>query len=191
MICFTERNNCRHWFGCAARCRRLYKFCNKLHFIFYPSPVSSHIFNFGIVNLICYVISDPHLLLLVPDHVITRPDDSHWILQPRIPGVNELTHWGQVTHICVNKLSIIGSDSGASPGRRQALIGTSAGILLIGPLGTNFGEILIEIYTFSFKKMHLKMSSGKWLPFCLGLNVLIYVVVLHCTHLNEFDRQRK
>ena len=34
-------------------------------------------------------------------------------------------------------------------------------------------KILIEILTFSFQKMHLKMSSGKWRPFCLGLNVLI------------------
>ena len=55
------------------------------------------------------------------------------------------THWGRVTHICVNKLTIIGSDNGLSPGRRQAIIWTNAGILLIGPLGTNFSEILIEI----------------------------------------------
>ena len=33
-------------------------------------------------------------------------------------------------------------------------------------------EILIEIPTFSFKKMHLKLLSAKWWPFCLGLNVL-------------------
>ena len=44
-----------------------------------------------------------------------------------------LTHWGRVTHICVDKLTIIGSDNGLSPGRRQAIIWTSAGILLIGP----------------------------------------------------------
>ena len=31
---------------------------------------------------------------------------------------------------------------------------------------------IIEIYTFSFKKIHLKVPSGKWRPFCLGLNVL-------------------
>ena len=74
---------------------------------------------------------------------------------------NALTHWGRVTHICVSKLTIIGSDNGLSPGRRQAIIWTSAGILLIRPLGTNFNEILIEIHTFSFKKMHLKMSSAK------------------------------
>ena len=52
------------------------------------------------------------------------------------------------------------------------LVGTNAGILLIGPLGTNFSEILIGIQAFSFKKMHVKMSSAKWRPFCLGLNVL-------------------
>ena len=84
-----------------------------------------------------------------------------------------LTHWGRVTHICVGKLTIIGSDDGLSLGRRQAIIWTNAGILLIGSLGTNVSEILIGIQTFSFKKMHLKMSSGKWRPFCLGLNVLI------------------
>ena len=55
---------------------------------------------------------------------------------------------------------------------RQAIIWTNAGILLIGPYETNFSEILIGIQTFSFKKMHLKMSSAKWRPFCLGLNVL-------------------
>ena len=83
-----------------------------------------------------------------------------------------LTHWGRVTHICVGKLTNIDSDNGLSPGRRQAIIWTKAGILLIGPLGTNFSEFLIIIHTFSFNKMHLKMSSAKWRPFCLGLNVL-------------------
>ena len=83
-----------------------------------------------------------------------------------------LTHWGRVTHICIVELTIIGSDNGLSPWRRQAIIWTNAGILLIGPLGTNFIEILIGIQTFSFKEMHLKMSSAKWRPFCLGLNVL-------------------
>ena len=83
-----------------------------------------------------------------------------------------LTHWGRVTHICVSKLTIIGSDNGLSPGRRQAIIWTNAGILLIGPMGINLNEILIEFNTFSFNKMHLKMMSAKWCLFCLGLNVL-------------------
>ena len=74
--------------------------------------------------------------------------------------IQTLTHWGRVTHICVSKLTIIGSDNGLSPDRRQAIIWTNDGLLLIGPLGTNFSEILIEILTFSLKKMPLKVSSG-------------------------------
>ena len=83
-----------------------------------------------------------------------------------------LTHWDRVTHICVGNLGIIGSNNGLSPGRYQAIMWSSAGILLIGPLGTNFNEILIEICIFSFKELHLKLSSGHWRPFCLDLNVL-------------------
>ena len=44
----------------------------------------------------------------------------------------------------------------------------------MGPLRTNFSEISIEIHTFSFRKMHLKVSSAKWRVFCLGLNELTY-----------------
>ena len=60
-----------------------------------------------------------------------------------------------------HNLNIIGSDNGLSPCRRQAIIWTNTGILLIGPLWTNFSDIVSEIHTFSFKKMHLKMASGK------------------------------
>ena len=98
-----------------------------------------------------------------------------------------LTRWGWVTHICVSKLTIIGSDNGLLPGRHQAIIWTNAGILLIGPLGTNFSEILIEIYIFSFMKIHLKLTSGIWQPFCLGLNVLIQLKAAQrssCIHLS-------
>ena len=87
-----------------------------------------------------------------------------------------------MTHICVGKLTIIGEDNGLSPGWCQAIILTNAGILLIGPLGTNFSEIIITILTFSFKEMHLKMSFGNWRPFCLGLNVLILSAFLTSWH---------
>ena len=86
-----------------------------------------------------------------------------------------LTDWGRVTHKCVGKLAVIGSEDGLSPGQRQAIIQTNDGILLIEPLGTNSSEIWSEIHTFWLKKMHLKMSSAKWRPFCLGLNVLIEI----------------
>ena len=62
----------------------------------------------------------------------------------------QLTHRGRVTHACVNKLTIIGSDNGLSPGRRQAIIWTNAGIWSIRTLGATFSEILREIHTFSF-----------------------------------------
>ena len=89
-----------------------------------------------------------------------------------------LTHWGRVTHMCVSKLTIIGSDNGLSPDRRQAIIWINAGILLIGPLGTNFSEIVIEIQTFSSKRIRLKMSSATCCSFRLGLNVLISNYIL-------------
>ena len=88
-------------------------------------------------------------------------------------SITQFRHWGRVTHVCVSELTIIGSDNGFSPGRRQAIIWNNAGLLLIEPLGTNFSEISIGIQTFSFKKIHLNMSSAKWRPLCLGLNVLI------------------
>ena len=93
---------------------------------------------------------------------------SHLVFSPPPPPTpsshsnHPLTHWGQVTHICVSNLTIIGSDNGLSPGRRPAIIWTNAGILLIGPLGTKFSEILIGIQPFLFKKLHLKTSSAKW-----------------------------
>ena len=45
--------------------------------------------------------------------------------QPFCPCLTLLTHWRQATHICVGKLTIIGSDNGLSPGRRQAIIWTN------------------------------------------------------------------
>ena len=101
-------------------------------------------------------------------------------------GQVPVTHWGRATHICVSKLTIIGSDNGLSPGRRQAITWTNDGILLIGPLGTNFSEILSKIHS-------LKTSSAKWRPFCLGFHVLtdwshfaddISKCIFHCCRLS-------
>ena len=85
---------------------------------------------------------------------------------------NEVTHWGWVMHKCIRKPTIIDSDNGLSPGWCQAIMWSNVKILFIGPLGINLSEILIKMYIFKFKKMHLKMSSGKWEPFCLSLNEL-------------------
>ena len=118
----------------------------------------------------------PGIQFFLFGHLITQ--DKHVILETNLyqtcllPIAYSLTHRGRVSHICVNKLTIIGPDNGLSPGRRKAIIWTNAGILLIRPLGTNCNEIVIEFYTLSLTKMYLKMSSGKWRPFCLGFNVL-------------------
>ena len=51
-------------------------------------------------------------------------------------------------YACVGNLIIIGSDNSLSPGRRQAITWINAGVVLMGPLGTNFSEILVKIHTF-------------------------------------------
>ena len=79
-----------------------------------------------------------------------------------------------MTHICVSKLTNIGSDYSLSPGRHQTIIRINAGILLIGHQRTNFCDISIEIHTFSVKKLHFKMSSAKRWPFLFVLNLLIF-----------------
>ena len=110
------------------------------------SPIDSHYKGTAMQNFdVLFVFSLIKLL--------KKLAGCHWFETP-------LTHWGRVTHICVNKLTIIGSDNGLSPGRRQAIVWTNAGILLIGPMRTNFSEIIVGIQTFSFRKMHLKMSSA-------------------------------
>ena len=63
------------------------------------------------------------------------------LMKQIIPKYSYLTHRGWVMHICVGNLTIIGSDNGLSPGQHQAIIWTNAGLLFIGPLGTNFNEI--------------------------------------------------
>ena len=93
-----------------------------------------------------------------------------------------LNQWGRVTHLCASNLTSIGSDNGLSPGRHQTIIWTKNGILLIRPLGIKFRKIIIEMHTFSLKKMHLKLSFGKWRPFCLGLSVLKWRLVCINVH---------
>ena len=77
-------------------------------------------------------------------------------------GGGVLTDIIRVTHICVSKITLIDSDNGLSPGRHQAIIWSNVEILLIRTIETNFRVILIEFHEFSFRKVHLKMSSEKW-----------------------------
>ena len=79
--------------------------------------------------------------------------------------------------ICVRKLSIIGSDNGLSPGRRQVIIWPNDGILSIGPLGTNFSKISIKILTFQFKKLHLKITTIVSWPQCVYIYIYMYIIL--------------
>ena len=86
-----------------------------------------------------------------------------WIKTTVLRPCTYLYHWGQLTHLCVSKQTIISSNNGFLPGWRQAIIWTNTGMLLLEPVGTEFSGNLIGIHTF---------SSGKLGPFCLGLHVL-------------------
>ena len=75
-----------------------------------------------------------------------------------------------MTHICVCKLTIIGSHDRLLPWRRQAIVWANAGISLIEPLGTNFSEILnwkIFIQESAFENVVCKMSAILSRPQCV------------------------
>ena len=86
---------------------------------------------------------------------------------------NQLISSPPVPHICVSELGQhwfrwwLGAYSAPSHYLNQCLN------IVNWTLGTNFGEILIKIRTFSFKNIHLKMLSAKWRPFCPGEDELI------------------
>ena len=84
-------------------------------------------------------------------------------------GLSVLTHWGQKTHIRVSELTIIGSDTGLSPGRRQVIIWPSAGALLIW----NFGTTSMKCYSKLIYFHSRKCISAKWRPFCSRPNALM------------------
>ena len=105
---------------------------------------------------------------------LANPPLTHWGLVRRLKKLDVfescvLTHRG---HICISKISIIGSDNVLLPGRRQVIIWSNAAMLLIETLGTIFSEIRSEIRAFFFKKMHLKMLSAKCRSYYIGLDVL-------------------
>ena len=124
------------------------------------SPVHWYTSNsYILINTLIYVQRNP-----MPSFTTTTNEAR----EDNIYIYSSLTHWGRVTHICVGKLTIIGSDNGLSPGRRQAVFWTNTWTLLIGPLRTNFVETLVQIQIFSLKKIRLKVSSPKCCPFRIG-----------------------
>ena len=80
------------------------------------------------------------------------------------------TQWGRVTHIGTGNLTIIGSDKCLSPGSRQAIVWTNAGLVLIGPFGTNFSEIQIKIFIKqnAFESVVCEMAAILSRPKCVN-----------------------
>ena len=97
------------------------------------------------------------------DDVCIYTVDSHCILVRFLQNIchvhSQINSPWCCIYASVNWVSI-SSGNGLSPVRHQASTWTNAGLLSIILLGTNFSEILIRIL-FSFKKMHLKLSSAK------------------------------
>ena len=92
----------------------------------------------------------------------------------------EWTHWGREIMAIISQTTFSNAFSWMKIyefRRRQSIVWSNAGTLLLGPLVTNLSENLIKILTFSFMKMQLKVLSAKWHPFCLGLNVLKYLLI--------------
>ena len=84
-----------------------------------------------------------------------------------------------MTHICVSELTMIGSDNGLSPGRRQAIIWNNAGLLLIESLGTNFQwnfnrNSNIFIQENALEHVVSEMTSILSRPQCVNTSVLHY-----------------
>ena len=117
----------------------------------------------------------------VLNNVFVIPKEDTMLIS-REHGWIALPHWGRVTHICVVNLTIIGLDNGLSPGRHQAIIWTNDGILLIGPLGTNFSEILSKIHILiqenAFENIVCEMAVILSRPQCVNHVYLFYCMSL-------------
>ena len=93
-----------------------------------------------------------------------------------------------MTHICVSDLNIIGSDNGLSPGRRQAIIWTNAGILKTWILGKDNNAWCLLIYTLSIPWWSCSVSlsslepctcvSHQYVAWCMACCMYNYIFVL-------------
>ena len=89
----------------------------------------------------------------------------------RAASLSSLTHWGQVMHICVIKLTIIGSDNGLSPGQRHAIIWTNDVIFVNWILGSKLQwNLNRNLYIFIDENVVWKMVAILPRPQCVKLS---------------------
>ena len=91
-------------------------------------------------------------------------------------------------HLFIGNLTIMGSDNGFLPSQCQAIIWPNDRMLLVGPLGTNFSEILIKILTVSFnafERVVCGMTAILSQPHCVNQNaenvcpeytIIVYII---------------
>ena len=87
--------------------------------------------------------------------------------------IHYLTHWGRVTHICVSKLTTIGSDNGLSPGWSQAIYLNQCWNIvnsnLRNKLQWNFkGDLYSFIQVNAFENVVWKMAAIFSRPQCVN-----------------------
>ena len=100
--------------------------------------------------------------------------------------LHAFTHGGRVTYICVSKLTIIGSDNDLMPSRQQCW-----DIVYWTLRKKKLQWILIKVYTYSFKEIHLNVVWN-WRPYYLDLIMLSHAVKMHVyTSLNRWSKENR
>ena len=89
------------------------------------------------------------------------------------PGHQQAWYWPNKPEYLVSSIRRVNT-------RQQAVTGTNAA-LLIGTVRNTYQLIFIKMQQFTIYKMHLKMLSVQWQPFCLGIYVLIDNNVFCCS----------
>ena len=90
------------------------------------------------------------------------PDAQIFMVSKKTDLKGDITHCGLVMSVILAHF-VSGND--LLPIWCQVITWTSAILISIRTWRPNFNLILIKFWTFSFKKIHLKLSSAKWLPF--------------------------
>ena len=92
--------------------------------------------------------------------------------------INSWTHWGWVMHVCVSKLNINGSDNGLAPTMWQTIHYLNQWWNVVNWTLRNKLQWNFKWNPYIFiQEMYLNVSSAKWRPLCLCLNVLNHLPI--------------
>ena len=116
------------------------------------------------------------------DHKIRT--DPYPNLIPALANLCWLTHWGRVTHICISKIAIVGSDNGLAPARRHYL--NQCWNIVNWTLGNKFQwNLNRNLYTFIQENVFenvWKMAAILSWPQCVKGNTGDAIDISHKSH---------